>query len=61
VNFLTEDPQSITNWQKGSVGERKLAASLQKNLGDRVIILNDRSVPKTRGNIDHLVIASSGV
>jgi hypothetical protein len=61
VKFLTDDPQSITAWKKGSVGERKLASSLQENLGDRAILLNDRTVPRTRGNIDHLVIASSGV
>lgn len=61
VTFLTDDPQSITAWQKGSEGERALAASLMKNLGDHAIVLNDRRVPHTRGNIDHLVIASSGV
>ena len=61
VKFLTDDPQSITAWAKGSAGERLLAASLEKNLGKHAIILNDRRVPKTRGNIDHLVIAPSGV
>ena len=61
VKFLTDDPQSITAWKKGSSGERKLAASLQENLGDYAILLNDRTVPRTRGNIDHLVIAPTGV
>jgi hypothetical protein len=61
VKFLTDDPQSITAWKKGSVGERKLASSLEQNLGDRAILLNDRQVPKTKGNIDHLVVAGSGV
>jgi hypothetical protein len=61
VKFLTDDPQSITAWKKGSVGERKLAASLEQSLGDRAILLNDRQVPKTKGNIDHLVVAGSGV
>lgn len=61
VKFLTDDPQSITAWKKGSVGERKLAASLEQSLGDRVILLHDRRVPKTKGNIDHLVVAASGV
>lgn len=61
VKFLTDDPQSITAWKKGSAGERKLAASLQENLGDQAILLHDRRIPRTRGNIDHLVIASSGV
>jgi len=54
-------PQSITAWKKGSVGERELAASLEKNLSGRAVLLNDRSVPRTKGNIDHLVVASSGV
>jgi hypothetical protein len=61
VKFLTDDPQSITAWRKGSAGERKLAASLQENLGDRAVLLHDRKVPGTRGNIDHVVVASSGV
>jgi hypothetical protein len=61
IKFLTNDPQSITAWKKGSVGERKLAASLEENLGTRAILLHDRRVPGTRGNIDHLVIAGSGV
>jgi hypothetical protein len=61
VKFLTDDPQSITAWKKGSVGERKLASSLEQSLGDHAILLNDRQVPKTKGNIDHLVVAGSGV
>jgi len=61
VKFLSDDPQSITAWKKGSVGERKLAASLEQSLGDRAVLLNDRQVPKTKGNIDHLVVAGSGV
>jgi hypothetical protein len=61
VKFLTDDPQSITAWKKGSVGERKLAASLQESLGDRAVLLHDRRIPRTKGNIDHIVVASSGV
>lgn len=61
VKFLTDDPQSISAWKKGSIGEQKLAASLRENLKDRAILLNDRTVPRTRGNIDHLVIAPSGI
>ena len=61
VKLLTDDPQSISAWKKGSAGERRLAASLMENLGSRAVLLNDRRVPGTRGNIDHLVIAASGV
>ena len=61
VKFLSDDPQSITSWKKGSEGEHQLAAALERRIGDRVVLLNDRRVPRTRANIDHLVIASSGV
>jgi hypothetical protein len=61
VKFLSEDPQSIQAWAKGSAGERKLAASLAKRVGNRAVLLHDRKVPGTRGNIDHLAVAASGV
>ena len=61
VKFITEDPQSIKAWKAGSKGERELAASLTASVGDRAVLLHDRKVPKTRGNIDHLVVASNGV
>lgn len=61
VKFLTDDPQSIVAWKTGSVGERLLAKSLQENLGDSAILLNDRRVPKSKANIDHIVVASSGI
>jgi hypothetical protein len=61
IKFLSDDPQNITAWARGSDGERRLAARLTRDVGDRAIVLNDRKVPKTRGNIDHIVIAASGV
>jgi hypothetical protein len=61
AKFLADDPQSTTAWAKGSDGERRLAQHLQHSLGDRAVFLHDRKVPGTRGNIDHLAIAPSGV
>lgn len=61
VKFLSDDPQNITAWAKGSDGERRLATQLKRDVGDRAIVLNDRKVPRTRGNIDHIVVAPSGV
>lgn len=61
VEFLFEDPESIRNWQKGSAGERKLAASLERRVGDRAVLLHDRRIPGRWANIDHLVVAPSGV
>jgi hypothetical protein len=61
AKFLTDDPQSITAWASGSDGERLLAEHLQRVLSDSTVLLHDRKVPGTRGNIDHLAIAPSGV
>ncbi len=61
VKFLVDDPQSTRAWAKGSVGEQRLAERLRRDIGDRTVLLNDRRVPGTKGNIDHLAVASSGV
>jgi hypothetical protein len=59
VRALTDEPQSTRAWAIGAAGEENLAAELAKVPGLRV--LNDRRVPGTRGNIDHIVIAPAGV
>ncbi len=61
VKFLSDDPQSVRAWAKGSEGERRLAASLSERVGDRAVLLHDRKVPEARGNIDHLAVAASGI
>jgi RNase P subunit RPR2 len=61
VKFLSDDPQSTRAWAKGSSGEQLLAAALEKRVGDRAVILNDRKIPRSSANIDHIVIAASGV
>ncbi len=59
---VIEPPQSTTAWSSGSTGERKVEASLSKpvKLG-KVIALHDRRVPRSRGNIDHIVVGPAGV
>jgi hypothetical protein len=59
VLTLTDEPQSTRAWAKGARGEKELADALA-GLPD-VVTLHDRSVPGTRGNIDHLVIAPAGL
>jgi hypothetical protein len=61
VKFLSDDPQSARAWAKGSSGEQLLAAALEKRIGDRAVILNDRKIPRSSANIDHIVIAATGV
>jgi hypothetical protein len=61
VKLVSADPQSTTAWARGSSGEQRLARQLSAAIGDRAVLLHDRKVPGTRGNIDHLVVAASGV
>jgi len=61
VKFLSNDPQSTRAWAKGSEGEQRLAWRLTRDVGDRAVLLHDRKVPGTRGNIDHLAVAASGI
>jgi len=56
---LTDEPQSIRAWAQGARGEKELDEALADVPG--VPVLNDRRVPGTRGNIDHLLIAPAGI
>lgn len=58
---LSDDPQSTKAWAQGAAGEERVAKVLADRLGDRAVLLHDRKVPGTKGNIDHLVIAATGV
>lgn len=55
---LTGEPQSTRAWADGARGEAEVAAWLGV---PGVIVLSDRRVPGTRGNIDHLVLSPAGV
>lgn len=59
VTNLGAVPHSTNAWGIGARGEERLAAALAKVPG--VVALHDRKVRRTRGNIDHLVIAPAGV
>jgi hypothetical protein len=59
VDRVTVEPQSTRAWALGADGEERLGSELAAVQGIRV--LNDRRVPGTRGNIDHIVIAPGGV
>lgn len=61
VRFLSDDPQTTKAWAIGAAGEERIAEVLHERVGDTAVLLHDRRVPGTRGNIDHLAIAPSGV
>lgn len=58
---LHEEPQSVRAWATGSNGERELGRSLDALRDEGMGVLHDRRIPGSRANIDHLVIAPSGV
>lgn len=55
------DPQSTRAWSEGAEGERKVGRQLDTMQADGVIVLHDRRIPGRRSNIDHVVVAPSGV
>ncbi len=57
---LKEQPQHEKAWATGAEGEEALAAFLARRCPD-VLVLNDRRMPRSRANIDHLAVAPSGI
>ncbi len=63
---LSNDPVSTRVWAQGAYGERVVAAKIDELVGEHVVALHDRKMLRTdgkasRANIDHLVVAASGV
>lgn len=56
-----EAAEGATAWEAGAHGEQRLAQFLQREVGHSTILLHDRDVPGTKGNIDHLAITRNGV
>jgi Nuclease-related domain len=50
-----------SNWRRGAIGEYLMSQILQEELRSEAILLNDRAIPNTNINVDHIVIAPSGV
>jgi hypothetical protein len=55
---VREEPASMKAWSKGARGERHLGRLLDQS---GVLVLHDRSMNKTSGNIDHIAIAATGI
>lgn len=61
ARVLAPEPDAGRTYAIGAVGEEKVGASLDR-LGDRgVMTLHDRRLPRSTANIDHLVVAPTGV
>ena len=57
---MSDEPQSTRAWEQGAVGEELLAKRLS-DLPPSVRVLHDRRIPRTRANIDHIVVAPGGI
>ncbi|MGH2934437.1 MAG: nuclease-related domain-containing protein [Gaiellaceae bacterium] len=61
VLALTDDPHSTSAWAYGANGENALGAQLNELRQEGMAVIHDRRLRGSRANIDHLVVASSGV
>jgi hypothetical protein len=59
---VTGTPAHVDNWRTGAEGEEHTARRLNALLHGRgVVLVHDRRMPGSRGNIDHLAIGPGGV
>src|SRR5438477_561951 len=55
-------PSPEVAFRRGAAGERAVGERLDERLADgHSVVLHDRRMPGGRGNIDHLVVAPTGV
>jgi hypothetical protein len=58
---VTAEPASTRVWASGAAGERRVADRLSQLVGDDVLLLHDRRIPRSRANIDHIAVGPAGV
>ncbi len=58
---LSDDPASTRVWDQGAAGEERVGSVLEAARGRGIEVLHDRRMPRSRANIDHLVVAPNGV
>ena len=58
---LSDERQSTTAWERGAVGEERLGARLDALASQGIAVLHDRRIPRSKANIDHIVITRAGI
>ena len=62
VSRVAGEPAHLRAWKTGAAGEELLGRRLLELLDAAVVeLLNDRRIPGTRANIDHIAVGPSGV
>ncbi len=58
---LSSERQSTVAWKSGAAGEAVVGQALDAIASEDIVVLHDRRIPRTRANIDHIVITRAGV
>jgi hypothetical protein len=58
---VSDEQQSTTAWDIGALGEERLGKGLDRLASDTLRLLHDRRIPRSKANIDHLAVTTSGV
>ncbi|MBG0831663.1 NERD domain-containing protein [Planomonospora sp. ID67723] len=53
--------EAVRTWRKGAVGERRTAWLLRPLARRGYALLHDRALPRSRSNVDHMVIGPTGI
>lgn len=62
IESISPERDAGAEYDKGGEGERQLAASLEPLVAaGHISVLHDRRIPGSSANIDHLLVAASGV
>lgn len=58
---LSNERQSTAAWAVGAAGEERLGAVLGEIASEQIAVLHDRRIPRSKANIDHIVVTAGGV
>jgi hypothetical protein len=58
---ISEERQSTTAWDTGALGEERLGKGLDRLACDTIKLLHDRRIPRSKANIDHIAVTTTGV
>lgn len=59
--LLAPERPSTESWKRGAAGERRLGTLLDTLGAQGISVLHDRRIPRSRANIDHIVVTRGGV
>lgn len=58
---LSDEKQSTRAWSSGAAGEAAVGARLDGLASESIRVFHDRRIPRSRANIDHIVVTPGGV